>query len=146
MFVNPKQAHHLARALGGAPIVWIPTGHYGTVFAEKRIEAVGAKFVRSRFGLDSAPFTPPSSIPAPTIKIGLLFGGQEGVSPVIADQLLTGGPGERYSLDGQLTLHGFSVAPSFRIDESNSLGFEFPLLHGGSIRKPRLFYSFTFTL
>jgi hypothetical protein len=146
VFVNPKQAHHLAKALGGAPIVWIPTGHYGTVFAEKRIEAVGAKFVRSRFGLDPTPFTPPSSIPAPTIKIGLLFGGQEGVSPMIADQLVTGGPGARYSVDGQLTLHGLSLAPSFRIDESNSLGFEFPLLHGSNIRKPRLFYSFTFTL
>ena len=144
VFVNPKQAHHLAHALGGAPIVWIPTGHYGTVFAEKKIEAVGAEFVRSRFGLDSAPFTPPSSLPAPTIKLGLLFGGQEGVSPLIADQLITVGPGARYSVDGQLTLHGFSVAPSFRVDESNSLGFEFPLLHGKP--KPRLFYSFTFTL
>ena len=146
VFVNPQMAHHLANALGGAPIVWTNTGHYGTVFAEKQIEAVGAKFVRSRFGLDPAPFTPPSSIPAPTIKIGLLFGGQEGVSPVAAYQLITVGKGARYSLDGQVTLHGLSVAPSFRIDESNSLGFEFPLLHGAAIRKPRLFYSFTFTL
>ena len=144
VFVNPKQAHHLANALGGAPIVWIPTGHYGTVFAEKKIEAVGAQFVRSRFGLSTAPFTPPSSLPAPTIKLGLLFGGQEGVSPIIAKQLLTGGPGDRYSVDGHLTLHGISVAPSFRIDESNSLGVEFPLLHGRP--KARLFYSFTFTL
>ena len=144
VFVNPKQAHHLARALGGAPIVWIPTGHYGTVFAEKKIEAVGAEFVRSRFGLDTTPFTPPKSLPAPTIKLGFLFGGQEGVSPVIAKQLLTGGPGDRYSVDGQLTLHGISIAPSFRVDESNSLGVEFPLLHGKP--KPRLFYSFTFTL
>lgn len=144
VFVNPKQAHHLANALGGAPIVWINTGHYGTVFAEKRIEAVGAKFVRSRFGLDAAPFTPPSSLPAPTIKIGLLFGGQEGVSPIVAYQAITGGPGARYSLDGQLTLHGVAVAPSFRIDESNSLGLELPLLHGKP--RPRLFYSFSFVL
>ena len=144
VFVNPKMAHHLANALGGAPIVWINTGHYGTVFAEKQIEAVGVKFVRSRFGLDSASFTPPSSIPAPTIKIGLLLGGQEGFSPVIADQLLTVGPGARYSLDGQLTLHGLAVAPSFRIDESNSIGLEIPLLHGKP--RPRLFYSFSFVL
>ncbi len=144
VFVNPKQAHHLAKTLGGAPIVWIPTGHYGTVFAEKKIEAVGAEFVRSRFGLDSTPFTPPSSLPAPTIKLGLLFGGQEGVSPFVADQLLTAGPGARYSVDGQLTLHGISVAPSFRVDESNALGVEFPLLHGKP--RPRLIYTFSFTL
>ena len=144
VFVNPKQARHLAQALGGAPIVWIPTGHYGTVFAEKRIEAIGAQFVRARFGLSAAPFTPPPSLPAPTIKLGLLFGGREGVSLLAAKQLLTGGPGDRYSVDGQLTFHGLSVAPSFRLDESNSLGIEFPLLHGRP--KPRLFYSFTFTL
>lgn len=144
VFVNPKQARHLANALGGAKIVWIPTGHYGTVFAEKRIETIGTQFVRSRFGLDTAPFTPPASLPAPTIKLGLLFGGQEGVSPLIAYQAITAGPGARYSVDGQLTLHGLAVAPSFRIDESNSLGLELPLLHGKP--KPRLFYSFSFTL
>ncbi len=144
VFVNPKQARHLAQALGGAPIVWIPTGHYGTVFAEKRIEAIGAQFVRARFGLSAALFTPPPSLPAPTVKLGLLFGGREGVSLLAAKQLLTGGPGDRYSVDGQLTFHGLSVAPSFRLDESNSLGIEFPLLHGRP--KPRLFYSFTFTL
>ncbi len=144
VFVNPKQARHLANALGGAPIVWINTGHYGTVFAEKKIETAGTEFVRARFGLDPRPFTPPSSLPTPTIKLGLLFGGREGVSPVIADQLVTVGPGARYSLDGQLTLHGLSVAPSFRVDESNSLGLEFPLLHGKP--KPRLFYMFHFVL
>jgi len=144
VFVNPKQARHLAKALGGAKIVWIPTGHYGTVFAEKRIETIGTQFVRSRFGLDTAPFTPPASLAAPTIKLGLLFGGQEGVSPLIAYQAITAGPGARYSVDGQLTLHGLAVAPSFRIDESNSLGLELPLLHGKP--KPRLFYSFSFTL
>ena len=144
VFVNPKQARHLANALGGAKIVWIPTGHYGTVFAEKRIETIGTQFVRSRFGLDTTPFTPPASLPAPTIKLGLLFGGQEGVSPLIAYQAITAGPGARYSVDGQLTLHGLAVAPSFRIDESNSLGLELPLLHGKP--KPRLFYSFNFTL
>ena len=144
VFVNPQMAHHLANALGGAPIVWIPTGHYGTVFATKKIEAIGAEFVRSRFGLSAAPFTAPKTLSAPTIKLGLLFGGQEGVSPLAAYQLITVGPGARYSVDGQATLHGLAIAPSFRIDESNSLGLEVPLLHGKP--RTRLFYSFTFTL
>ena len=144
VFVNPKQARHLADALGGAPIVWTNTGHYGTVFAEKQIETIGTQFVRSRFGLDAAPFTPPKTLPAPTIKLGLLFGGQEGVSPLIAYQAITAGPGARYSVDGQITLHGLAIAPSLRIDESNSLGLELPLFHGKP--RPRLFYSFSFTL
>ena len=78
------------------------------------------------------------------MKFGLLFGGREGISPALAYQAVTFGPEDRLSLDGQLTLHGLSVAPSVRLDESNSLGLEFPLLHGHS--RPRLFYLFHFVL
>ena len=144
VFISPKQAHHLAEALGGARIVWTPTGHYGAVFAQKQIEDVGIRFLRSRFGMDPAPYVPPSSLRAPTIKFGLLAGGQEGLSPALAYQAVTFGPNDRLSLDGQLTLHGISVAPSFRLDESNGIGLEFPLLHGKP--RPRLFYLFHFVL
>jgi len=144
VFISPKQAHHLSEALGGARIVWTPTGHYGAVFAQTQIEAAGIKFLRSRFGMDPAPFVPPSSLYAPTVKIGLLIGGHEGVSPALAYQAVTFGPQDRLSLDGQLTLHGLSIAPSLRLDESNSLGLEFPLLHGRP--RPRLFYLFHFVL
>ena len=144
VFISPKQAHHLAEALGGARIVWTPTGHYGTVFAQKRIEQVGIKFLRSRFGMDPAPYTPPSNLAAPTIKLGLLLGGQEGASPAVAYQVINFDRTARFSLDGQLTLHGLSVAPSVSLDESNSIGLELPLLHGRP--KPRLFYFFHFTL
>ena len=144
VFISPKQAHHLAEALGGARIVWTPTGHYGAVFAQPQIEAVGIKFLRSRFGMDPAPYVPPSSLHAPTIKFGLLVGGQEGASPALAYQAITFGPNDRLSLDGQLTLHGISVAPSVRLDESNGIGLEFPLLHGRL--RPRLFYLFHFVL
>lgn len=144
VFISPKQAHHLSEALGGAPIVWTNTGHYGTVFAQKQIEEVGIRFLRSHFGLDPAPFTPPNTLAAPTIKIGILVGGEEGVSPVIAYQTINVIPTGRLSLDGQVTLHGLSIAPSFQLDESNSIGLEVPLLHG----RPRLrpFYSFHFVL
>ncbi len=144
IFISPKQAHHLAEALGGARIVWTPTGHYGAVFAQKQIEAVGIKFLRSRFGMDPTPYVPPSSLSAPTIKFGLLVGGSEGLSPALAYQAVTFGPKDRLSLDGQLTLHGLAVAPSFRLDESNSIGVEFPLLHGKP--RTRLFYMFHFVL
>ena len=144
IFISPKQAHHLAEALGGARIVWTPTGHYGAVFAQEQIEAVGIKFLRSRFGMDPTPYVPPSSLSAPTIKFGLLVGGSEGLSPALAYQAITFGPKDRLSLDGQLTLHGLAVAPSFRLDESNSVGVEFPLLHGKP--RTRLFYMFHFVL
>jgi len=144
VFISPKQAHHLSEALGGAHIVWTNTGHYGAVFAQKQIEAVGIRFLRSRFGMDSATFTPPSALAAPTVKIGLLFGGKEGISPIIAYQMINFVPTGRLSLDGQVTLHGLAVAPSFQLDESNSVGLEAPLLHGRP--RLRLFYSFHFVL
>jgi hypothetical protein len=144
VFISPKQAHHLSEALGGARIIWTNTGHYGTVFAEKQIEDVGIQFLRSRFGMDSLPFHPPSTLPAPTIKIGLLAGGYEGISPAVAYQVINFDKAARFSVDAQLTLHGLAVAPSVSLDESNSLGFEFPLLHGRP--RPRLFYFFHFTL
>ena len=141
VFISPKQAHHLSEALGGAPIVWTNTGHYGTVFAEKEIETVGVRFLRSRFGLDPAPFKPPTTLVAPTIKIGLLVGGHEGASPAIAYQVLNFDKAGRFSIDGQVTLHGLAIAPSVSLDESNSLGFEFPLLHGRP--KPNCFIFIT---
>jgi len=144
VFISPKQARHLAEALGGARIVWTPTGHYGAVFAQKQIEATGIQFLRSRFGMDPAPYNPPSSLSAPTIKIGLLIGGREGVSPALAYQVINFDRTARFSLDGQLTLHGLSVAPSVSLDESNSVGLELPLLHGRP--RPRLFYFFHFVL
>ena len=144
VFISPKQAHHLSEALGGAKIIWTNTGHYGAVFAENQIEEVGIQFIRARFGMDSKPFNPPSTLAAPTIKIGLLAGGQEGVSPAVAYQVINFDKAARFSIDAQLTLHGVSAAPSVSLDESNSLGFEFPLLHGRP--RPRLFYFFHFTL
>lgn len=144
VFISPKQAHHLSEALGGARIVWTPTGHYGAVFAQRQIQDIGIKFLRSRFGLDAAGYVPPAQLAAPTIKLGLLVGGREGLSPAIAYQAITFGPQHRLSLDGQLTLHGLAVAPALRLDESNEIGFEFPLLHGTP--RPRLFYLFHFVL
>jgi len=144
VFITAKQTRHLSEALGGARIIWTPTGHYGSVFAQRQIEDIGIKFLRQRFGMDTAPFNPPANLKAPTIKLGLLFGGQEGVSPTLAYQALTFDKAQRLSLDGQLTLHGLAIAPSLRIDESNSIGLEVPLLHGTP--KPRLFYLFHFVL
>lgn len=144
VFISPKEAHHLSEALGGARIVWIPTGHYGAVFAQKQIQDVGLRFLRARFGLDPVAYKPPPQLSAPTIKIGLLAGGREGVSPALAYQAVTFGPKRVLSLDAQITLHGPQVAPVLRLDESNEVGFEFPLTHGKP--RPRLFYMFHFVL
>lgn len=143
VLVARKQAQHLARALGGAPIVWVNSGHYGMAFAEAPAEDLGAKFLEARF-FGAPPPALPDSLPGKTIKLGFLVGGHEGVSPDLAYQIVNFDRQARYSLDGQLTLHGLSAALSGRIDTTKTVGLEFPLLHGKV--RPRPFLLFHITL
>ena len=142
--IDPNQAEDSAKALGGAKMVWTNTGHYGLVLVEKDAEAVGTKFLRSRFFADAPPFHAPDTIPSRTIKIGVLYGGREGFSPLAAYQLLNFNRAGRLSLDGQLTFHGFSLGLSARTGINTSVGLELPLFHGGI--KPRPFFSMNVTL
>ena len=105
---------------------------------------LGRRFLRARFFGETAGFHRPDGLPSRTIKLGLLLGGHEGVSPVVATPIINfDGPG-RYTLDGQVTLHGLSLAASARIGLISSVGVEFPLLHGHV--KPRPFVMFSITL
>ncbi|BDI29274.1 hypothetical protein CCAX7_13250 [Capsulimonas corticalis] len=137
-FILPKQSQMLADSIGGAPIVWANTGHYGLVLAEKNASNVGAEFLRARFFASGKPFNPPQTIAAPTIKLGLMLGGQGGLSPALATQLINFDQKGRYSLDGMLTFHGLSLGLSGRLGQSSALGVEFPLLHGDIKPRPYL--------
>ena len=144
LVILPNEAKALARDLGGTHIVWINTGHYGAAFSANAASDLADRFLRARFFGETAGFHRPDGLPSRTIKGGLLIGGQEGLSPVIAAPLINfDGPG-RYTLDGQLTLHGLFLAPSARIGLITSVGVEFPLLHGRS--KPHPFVMFSLTL
>ncbi len=136
VFVTPDHARKLSKALGGAPIVWLNTGHYGLALSLKTLDETGVKFVQSRFGGNPTAYTPPSTIPSHTVKAGLLLGGHEGVSPALAYQVLNFDPAGRFSLDGQLTLHGLSGALSARLTTTSSVGLEMPLFHGPAKPQP----------
>ena len=144
IFVEPKQAKHLASALGGAKIVWMNTGHDGPALSNGLAAELGASFLEERFFHPNAPFKAPDTLRTRTIKLGFLAGGQEGFSPVAALQLFDFDRAARYSLDGQATLRGLSLALSARIDLSSSVGLEFPLFRGQI--KPRPYFSLNFTL
>lgn len=144
LVILPDGAKALAKDFGGTKIVWLNTGHYGAATAADAASKLGDQFLRARFFGETAGFHRPDGLPARTIKLGLLLGGHEGVSPVIATPLINfDGPG-RYTIDGQLTLHGLSLAASARIGLISSVGVEFPLLHGRV--KPRPFVMFSVTL
>lgn len=144
LVILPSEAKALAQDLGGTHIVWTNTGHYGPRFRVSEAADLGVLFLRARFFGETAAFNRPDTIPSRTIKLGLLLGGHEGLSPVIATPLINFDRAGRYTLDGQLTLHGLSLAPAVRLGLVTSLGVEFPLLHGRS--KPRPFVLFSLTL
>ena len=142
--VQPTGAKALAQDFGGTHIVWLNSGHYGAQFSAAPASTLAVAFLRARFFGETAGFHRPDGLPARTIKLGVLLGGQEGLSPVIAAPIINfDGPG-RYTVDGQLTLHGISAALSARIGLITSVGIEFPLLHGTT--KPRPFVMFSLTL
>ncbi len=143
LVILPNEAKALAQDLGGTDIVWTNTGHYGPMFRVSEAADLGVLFLRARFFGETSAFKRPDTIPSRTIKLGLLLGGHEGLSPVIATPLINFDRAGRYTLDGQLTLHGLSIAPSVRLGLVTSLGVEFPLLHGRSRPKPFVLFSLT---
>ena len=138
IFVSPGKAKALSRALGGAPIIWSNTGHYGLHLSITRAEEIGGQFLRSRFFADAPPFTPPNTIPSKTIKLGFLLGGHEDFSPAIAYQVFDFDKPGAISLDAQLTLHGLSAALSVRTGMTSAIGIEYPLFHRGNTLAPFL--------
>ena len=143
LVIHPNQAKTLAKDFGGTRIVWANTGHYGMMSAAAPASDLGVRFLRARFFGETAAFRRPDTLPARTLKLGLLLGGHEGLSPAIATPLINFDGQDRYTLDGQLTLHGLSLAPSARIGLVTSVGVEFPLLHGRSKPSPFLLFSLT---
>lgn len=129
IFVSPGKAKALSRALGGAPIIWSNTGHYGLHLSITQAEAIGGQFLRSRFFAGEPPFTPPNTIASKTIKLGFLLGGHEGLSPAIAYQVVNFDRPGAVSLDGQLTLHGLSAAIAVHTSLTTEIGLEYPLFH-----------------
>jgi hypothetical protein len=143
VFIKPENAEMLSKALGGSHIVWLNTGHYGLAFSVKPLYESGVKFLYSRFYPNSPPYTPPDTLTSQTIKFGMLFGGHEGISPDLAYQILNFDQAGRYSLDGQLTLHGLSGGLSARLTTVTSVGLELPVFHGAVKPKPYLLLSVT---
>lgn len=142
--IFPEQARALSKVLGGAPIVWANTGHYGLKFSQAQAGEITQRFLRARFFGEGLPFRAPGSLPAKTIKLGFLLGGHEGASPLLAYTLLNLNTTGIVTLDGQITLHGLSGALSLRLGPLASVGLEFPLIHGPI--KPRPFVAVTLTL
>ncbi|MCW3058241.1 MAG: hypothetical protein JWQ02_62 [Capsulimonas sp.] len=138
LVILPQGARALSQALGDTKIVWLNSGHYGASLSAKPAGNLATRFLRARFFGEQAAYHPPDTLPSKTIKLGVLLGGHEGLSPAAAYQVINFDRAGRYSVDGQLTLHGLSAGLSARLNQTLSLGLEFPLFHGDVKPKPYL--------
>lgn len=75
--VPATDTEKLHKALGEPPMLWLETGHYGAVFVEHRLLRQIGDFFAARFA--GEPYTPPSSIHAPTLRFGLTLEPENGV-------------------------------------------------------------------
>ncbi len=75
--VPASDTEKLHKALGNPPMLWLETGHYGAVFVERRLLRVVADFFAARFAGQA--YIPPTSIGAPTVRIGLVLDQESGL-------------------------------------------------------------------
>lgn len=66
--VPPEDTRKLINALPGGESLWLETGHYGGIFVQRRVQRLVAQFFRDSF--DGKAFKAPTSIYAPTIRLG----------------------------------------------------------------------------
>jgi acetyl esterase/lipase len=133
--IRPSQAQREADILGGAPVIWMNTGHYGLALGESQIADVGAQFLENRF-YDRQPHPLPHTIQSTTIEAGLLVGKPEVISPAIAAHVLNFDEAGRFSTDAQLTLHGPAVALSARAGNLLVFGVRWPVSRGKWTAQP----------
>jgi hypothetical protein len=65
--IPPEDTKKLIAALPDPQTLWLETGHYGGIFVQRRVLRLVSQFFAGQFG--GAPFTPPKSIFAPTLRI-----------------------------------------------------------------------------
>ncbi|MEP0765347.1 MAG: alpha/beta hydrolase family protein [Fimbriimonadia bacterium] len=94
----------LHRALGSPPMLWLETGHYGAVFVERRLLRVVADFFAARFAGET--YSPPTSIDAPTIRIGLMLDQESGLQVAAGLDLWRSNSRGDFYASGFLTTRG----------------------------------------
>ena len=68
----------LRRALGDGPLLWLNTGHYGPALVQSALFDVVGRFLSTNLQNGSEPFSLPTTLHEPTIRIGLLYSGEWG--------------------------------------------------------------------
>jgi dienelactone hydrolase len=75
LVIPREDALALRRALGDGPILWLNTGHYGPALVQSALFDVVGRFLSANLQNGSEPFSVPTTLHEPTIRIGLLYSG-----------------------------------------------------------------------
>ncbi|MBX3118252.1 MAG: alpha/beta hydrolase family protein [Fimbriimonadaceae bacterium] len=133
--IPPDSTDKLISALDGAKTVWLDTGHYGGFFIQKKVQnTVGAYFEAEFAGLD---YTPPSSLTAPTIRIGVLGDTEDGLQVAVGLDVWRSNSKSEFFASAIATPRGLRGFVGFRLDKGLSLGAG---IHPKGVR-PGVFWS-----
>lgn len=124
--VPATDTEKLHKALGSPPMLWLETGHYGAVFVERRLLRVVADFFAARFSGET--YSPPSSIGAPTVRIGLMLDRESGLQVAAGLDLWRSNSRGDFYASGFLTTRGPVLFAGWR----GPLGFSV-----GAVAHPR---------
>jgi dienelactone hydrolase len=80
--IPPEDTGKLVDALPGAKTLWIDTGHYGGIFVQRRLGRLVARYFATEFSGQS--YVPPTSIYAPTIRIGAQANNDQGLQIAVS--------------------------------------------------------------
>jgi hypothetical protein len=102
----------LHQTLGSPPMLWLETNHYGAILVQRRVFGLVAEFFEKRFAGEE--FVPPSSIHAPTIRIGLTLDAERGVQVAAGVDLWRSNRKGEFYASGMLSTRGLSLFAGWR--------------------------------
>jgi dienelactone hydrolase len=110
----------LIEALDEPAVLWLDTGHYGGFFVQKRVHDEVAKFFAASFA--GSPYTPPSRISAPTIRLGVSLNPDTGLQVAAGIDIWRGDAAGNYFASFQVAPRGVQVFAGKRLDRGLAIG------------------------
>lgn len=114
LVIPREDALALRRALGEGPILWLNTGHYGPALVRPALFSLVGRFLSARLQDGSEPFTLPSTLHEPTLRIGLLYSGVWGARVSVAVDVWRWDREGRAGMAVQVSPRNLSLLVGFR--------------------------------
>lgn len=118
--IPPDATHKLIDRLGTDKTVWLDTGHYGGFFIQKKVQNLVGMYFESEFSGKN--YSPPKSLTAPTIRIGVLGDPKDGLQVGVGLDLWRSNSNADFFASALATPSGLRGFVGYRIDKSIAIG------------------------